>query len=65
MLDELPLTYQLPSEVRMQPCDIVAKCPLPCMFYKSFKMFKISACEFGTGGACTNEYEHAEMNFLP
>ena len=39
---------QLPSEVRMWPCDTVAKCPLPCTFYQSFKMFKISASEFGT-----------------
>ena len=30
----------------------MAKCPLPCAFYGSFKIFKISASEFGTMGMC-------------
>ena len=47
-----------PSDVRLQTCK---KCPLACGFYGSFKMFKISASEFGTVGmrrqfpACTDE----------
>ena len=27
----------------MRPCDTVVKSPLPCAYYGSFKMFKISA----------------------
>ena len=46
----------------MRPYDTVVKCPLPCGFYGSFKMFKISTSEFGTVGmhrqmqACTDEF---------
>ena len=44
----------------MQPCHTVAKCPLPCGSYGNFKMFKISASEFGTNirrqmQACADE----------
>ena len=39
------LVLQLSSEVRMQPCDTVAKCSIPCTFYGSFKMCKISASD--------------------
>ena len=46
----------------MRPCDTVAKLPLPCAFYKSFKMCKMSVSEFGSVGmrrrmdACTSEF---------
>ena len=43
---------QLLSQIGMQPCDTVAKRPLPCTSYGSFKMFKISASEFRTVGMC-------------
>ena len=32
-----------PSDIRMQPCESVANCPLPC-----FKIFDVSASDFGT-----------------
>ena len=32
----------------MKPCNTVVKYPLPCAFYRSFKMFKISPSEFAT-----------------
>ena len=32
----------------MHPCDRMAKCPLPCVSYRSFKKFQISTSEFGT-----------------
>ena len=38
----------LPSKVHMQLCNMVAIHPLPCAAYGSFKIFKISATEFGT-----------------
>ena len=46
----------------MQPCGTVAKCPLPCMSCRSFKMFKIATSEIGTLSmsrpiqACTDEF---------
>ena len=46
----------------MPTCDTVAKHPLPCASYRRFKMFKISASEFGTVSrhrqmwACTDEF---------
>ena len=53
---------RLSSEIRMRPCDTVAKHPLPCASYGSFKMFNTSASEFGTVSmyrqirACTDEF---------
>ena len=32
--------FQLPSDVRMQACDTVAKHPISCACYGSFKMLK-------------------------
>ena len=47
-----PVLKQL-SEVHIQPYDTaVAKCLLPCGSYVSFKMFNISASEFGTVSIC-------------
>ena len=43
---------QLPSDTIMCTCDTVAKCPIPCVCYGSFKMYKSSASEFGTMGMC-------------
>ena len=46
----------------MRPCEIVAKCPLPFAYYKSFKLFQISTSQFCTVGihrrlwACTDEF---------
>ena len=46
----------------MQTCKSMANCPLPCMSYRNFKMFKISASEFGSlhmrrrMRACTDEF---------
>ena len=54
---------QLPSEVCMRPCDTVTKCPLPCTFHRSFKMFTISTSEFGTMGYA-DECEHVSDEFL-
>ena len=32
----------------MRSCDTMAVCPVPCMFYRSFKMFKISTFDYLT-----------------
>ena len=40
------------SDIRMRPCESVANHPLPCMFYVSFKQFKISTSDFGTMSMC-------------
>ena len=36
----------------MRPCDTMAKCHLPCVFCRSFKILIISASEFGTVSMC-------------
>ena len=46
----------------MRPCDTVANCSLPCVSYGSFKLFKMSASDFGTVGmgrskrACADKF---------
>ena len=46
----------------MWSCVAVVKCPLPCVSYGSFEMFKISASDFGTVGmhrckqACADKF---------
>ena len=40
----------------MRLCDTVLKSPLPCASYRSLKMYKISASEFGTNWACADEF---------
>ena len=44
-----------PCGVSIQPCESVANRPLPCESHGSFKLFKISASDFGT------VTEHAQM----
>ena len=51
---------QLPSKVRMAPCDTVAKRPLPCESHGYFRKFKISTSDL----ACVDDSAHARMNFL-
>ena len=47
---------QVLSEIRMQTCDMVAKCLIPCASYGSFKMLKISTSD-------PLHPEHVRMNF--
>ena len=37
---------QLPSEVHLQPCDTVAKGPLPYTYFGDFEIFTISTSEY-------------------
>ena len=48
MLGNTPLPFNYHPRFCMPPCDTVAKHQLPCMFYGSFKMFKVSTSELGT-----------------
>ena len=45
----------------MRPWESVANRPLPCMSYRSFKLFKISASDFGTLGTRFRAYEFLPM----
>ena len=49
-LGEAPLSFnylQLPSEVRIRICDMVAKCPLPGAYYRGSNMLQFYFSEFG------------------
>ena len=37
-----------PFDVCTQPCESVVNRPLPCVSYQSFKIYEISAYDFGT-----------------
>ena len=41
-------------------CTLVTKCPLPRVFYRSFKRFKIANSEFGTVSMCRQMHACAD-----